>query len=67
MKFIRTGKYYLAIGTSFIAMKGATAYEFQLWRLGVRYCHLTGGNGYYGHILNPLRRLSFQYFDPKIY
>lgn len=66
-RFIRIGKWFLAIGNHFIVLKGVTCYEFQIWRFGVRWCYLTGGSGYYGSIINPFRRLSFQYFDPKIY
>lgn len=48
-------------------LKGATCYELQIWRFGARWCHLTGGNGYFGSRINVIKRLSFQYFDPKIY
>ncbi len=69
MKFIRYGKYYFAIGKSFIFMKGATMYELQLWRFGITWCHLNSKNGnkYFGHPLNPIKRLEFKYYDPKIY
>jgi hypothetical protein len=45
------------------AGKGATAYELQIDRFGVRYTHLTGG-AYFGPFIffHPLRRLSFQWF-----
>lgn len=45
-----------------IFFKGATAYEFQLWRFGMRWVHLTGG-GWDGAW--PWERLSFQWFGKK--
>lgn len=40
-------------------MRGATAYEFQFWRFGVRWVHLRGGGWDKSW---PWERLSFQWF-----
>lgn len=41
------------------AIKGATAYELQVWRFGVRVIHLKGKP------FNVFNRISFQYFKPE--
>jgi hypothetical protein len=41
-------------------IKGATAYELQIGKFGVRMVHLTGG---YFTWYQPWRRISFQWFD----
>jgi hypothetical protein len=46
-----------------LIMRGATAYEFQWRRLGIRLVHLTGGNWRSGWH-KPWQRLSFQWFGP---
>jgi hypothetical protein len=44
-----------------IVMKGATCYELQIKRFGVRYCFLKGKYWQF----KPWRRLSFQWFSPE--
>jgi hypothetical protein len=38
-------------------IKGATAYEFQIWRFGIRYIHLKSTK--FGNIFNFFKRISF--------
>jgi hypothetical protein len=46
-----------------LPMRGATAYEIQWCRLGVRLVHLRGGRwGSWRH--RPWQRVSFQWFGP---
>lgn len=42
-------------------MRGATAYEYQIGRFGVRFVHLRGGYWRW----KPWRRVSFQYFGKE--
>lgn len=42
-----------------IWFKGATAYEFQIWRFGLRIVHLTGGGWDTAHWWE---RIEFQWF-----
>ncbi len=44
-------------------LKGATAYELQVWRFGVKYVHLKG-KYYWKSMFNIFKRLSFQYYKP---
>ncbi len=48
---------------SLLPMRGATAYELQWWRFGVRVVRLRGGL-WGGWLHEPWKRISFQWFGP---